>query len=659
MPVRVFQPLVEVYLLVEQPRQRLSHWSQALAPLDSAEAPPAATVDAYYDPTSNQAIFGLRYDELALGPERLGFVIEVARLAEIGMIQPAELSEGDRRRFIGERLASCSVHVGDQRKVVSALVELVRRVRSQKTSTSPPAATLEAMGQVAQRARPTVASRPQPRGDTPDPMLLVAKGTRKVSPARGVPRSTRDVAGEHERRPDLARGSVRQATLDRDGRERSDIDGQALDAAAIPMAELKQVISEPISAQVPRTAGPAMARRDDPRRPSPHVIPRPGVHRANTVMLSSLETQRMIEAANHAANQAEARRHADADGDADPDPDLDTEETDATTEPFLPTAPEPPATAMIYARYLRSGRWVPIRIGSLSLKGAALLTGALPRVDDLVDVALSFANHRALVRGTVAKVSTMQEAAQSGATAFHVSFELDDASRRQLTSLLTAARAANVTIKPPPARSTRRYPVEWPIALGTPRGAVRAEALDVSIDGMFVRPVHPLSLDANVTFTAVLDDPLPAVSGRARVVRTITEADARIAGLASGYGLLILEMNDADRNRWCGFLARIEKRASKRVLIGASATRLAELQGGLVAAGYAVTGGTDPGAIAQLASAEARPVDAALIDAAWLAAGNSPAWVEALFSGRNVPCVTMNGDARRARMAIDRLLAVV
>src|ERR1044071_3661751 len=67
MPSRVSSPLVEVFLLVEQPRQRLSHWSQALAPLDDAAAPPLASVDAYYDPASNQALFGLRYDEQALG----------------------------------------------------------------------------------------------------------------------------------------------------------------------------------------------------------------------------------------------------------------------------------------------------------------------------------------------------------------------------------------------------------------------------------------------------------------------------------------------------------------------------------------------------------------------------------------------------------------
>src|SRR6266567_4737491 len=99
MPSRVPSPLVEVFLLVEQPRQRLSHWSQALAPLDDAAAPALVSVDAYHEPKANLAIFGLRYDELTLG-ERLGYVVEVTLLAEIGMILPAELSDGDRRRFV-------------------------------------------------------------------------------------------------------------------------------------------------------------------------------------------------------------------------------------------------------------------------------------------------------------------------------------------------------------------------------------------------------------------------------------------------------------------------------------------------------------------------------------------------------------------------------
>ena len=118
-------------------------------------------------------------------------------------------------------------------------------------------------------------------------------------------------------------------------------------------------------------------------------------------------------------------------------------------------------------------------------------------------------------------------------------------------------------------------------------------------------------------------------------------------------------MPDDDRERWAAFLTRIEQRSARRVLIGAAPARLAELQSELSAAGYAVTGGSDPGAIAQLASAEAHPVDAALIDARWLAAASMPARVESLFSARKLPCVTVHGDAERARIAVDRLLSVV
>ena len=59
-----------------------------------------------------------------------------------------------------------------------------------------------------------------------------------------------------------------------------------------------------------------------------------------------------------------------------------------------------------------------------------------------------------------------------------------------------------------------------------------------------------------------------------------------------------------------------------------------------------------------LASADTRPVDAALIDATWLTPAMSASWVEELFSARSVPCVTVHGDARRARAAVDKLLAV-
>jgi hypothetical protein len=586
---RVFQSLVEVFLLVEQPGQRLSHWTQALAPLDSLDAPQVASIDVYYDPASSQAIFRLRYDEFALGPQRFGFLVEVALWAEIGMIQPAELSEADRERFVGERLSRCTVHVADQREIVRALVELVRRVADQSSP------SVDAVSPALPRSHAGVAPG-RTRADTMEQTPVIgARGARNMTPAPSppLPRAPRE----------LAHGSVRKPK-------------------SHFVAETERSPGHRAKPEAPDQRSEGSAEYDVR-----------GGRMKYGLLAETVSGQRMIPLVSTDAP------------------------IDVPTEPYLSA----PGGAMhpdtIYARYLRSDRWVRTRIGALSLKGAVLMAGALPRVDDRIDIGLAYMNYRALVRGVVEKISTRQEAASTGATTFSLCFELDAASRRELTALLTAARTAGVTLKPPPLRSTRRYLVEWPITLDMTPGAVRAEVLDVSINGMFVKRRHALALDAEVTFSVVLDDGV-VVSGRARVVRALSDADARAAGLSPGYGLRIIEMSHEDRERWCAFLTRIEQRAGKRVLIGAAPARLAELQNGLVAAGYAVTGGSEPSALAQLASGKAHPVDAALIDASWLARASSLR-VESLFPVRKVPCVTVHGDVRRARIAVDQLLSVM
>src|SRR5689334_6879910 len=95
-----YSPLFDAFLIIEQPRTRLGHWTQALAALDSPLAPPLAAVIALYDPTCDQALLDLRYDEVALGQQSLAFVHEVAQLAEVAIIQPQKLSEPDRQRFV-------------------------------------------------------------------------------------------------------------------------------------------------------------------------------------------------------------------------------------------------------------------------------------------------------------------------------------------------------------------------------------------------------------------------------------------------------------------------------------------------------------------------------------------------------------------------------
>jgi hypothetical protein len=140
-------------------------------------------------------------------------------------------------------------------------------------------------------------------------------------------------------------------------------------------------------------------------------------------------------------------------------------------------------------------------------------------------------------------------------------------------------------------------------------------------------------------------------------VREINESDAARRGLRPGFGLAIQEMGDDDIQRWNLFLGRVQRRSEHRILVGASAARLPELTSGLAGAGYAVIGGTDAGTLVQLSDAEARPPDVAVIDAT-LFEGSEPNWLETLFSARKVPCITLRGDARRARVVVDRLLAV-
>lgn len=574
MQTRVYPPLVEAFLILEQPRQRLSHWSKTLSALDDDRVPSVATVTAYYDASCDQALVGLRYNEFALGHERLAFVIELALIAEIGMIQPSELSEDDRHRFLSERLARCTLNVTDQRSVVTALSKLVARV---------PKGTRDNVARLG------------PKSDITEQVPVVRRT--RAATRRGGRSSTRNMSPHVIARAPAPLPRPRPATEQRKSTVQMDpLDAQKLAAADLASGALRAITKVHEAVKIELTPPP-----ERPPEPPPTVI-------------------------------------------------------EPTNAPYQ-SSPDPLPTKMIFARYLRSGRWIPIRIGALSLRGATLMSGALPRVEDHVDVALAFGEHRALVRGPVQKVSTPDEIEQSGTASFSAAFVLDEKSRRNLTALLTAARAAAVTIKPPPARASRRFPVEWSVTLGTQRGPVRTAALDVSRDGLFVRGTHTLAIDANIRFSVGVDDGGSPVTGRARVMRCLEEADGRYFGVPPGYGLSIVELNDIDRERWIAFLARIEKRADKRVLLGAAPARLGELQGALAAAGYAVVAATGPEALMQLASQE-RQANACVIDALWSPPPPATTWGQALFPGRPIPCVAFRGDPRRARVAIDKALAI-
>lgn len=586
------RPVVEAFLLVDAPSQRLSYWTKALAALDSPQAPPLANVIALYDAHADQAVLSLRYHASPRDPAPLAFVGDIAMVAEVGLIQFGELSSRERQRFSTERLGRCSIAIDHKHQVVEALQELVRRLRFQR------------------------AASPTPRSTTSEPVPAVfAKGTRDELAALSPPASAPTPRGRSATAAPPGDPWKSHPPDSSQSRDPAAPEGpqQFVDSTRIIVDdELRYRVPPPLPRAVRRTADAASSPRQEAPRAS-----------------SSPEN-----AAGHGAPNRGLRRTTD-----------------------LPPVGQVDVRTTILARYLRSGKWLPTRVASLSLKGATLMTGALPRVDDTVDVALSFAGHRALVRGNVDR-ATAQDAAVCGASTFGVQFDLDAASRRQLTTLLTAARDAHVTIKPPPARSTRRFVVEWSMCVGTSRGIIKADAFDVSLGGMFVRPAVALELGATCSISIVLDDGDTVVTGRAKVVRQLDEHSAAACGLSPGFGLSIVEMTDIHRRQWDAFIARIERRAGKRVLVGAPPARLAKLQAILSAAGYAVMGSGDPGSLVELANADARPVDAALIDSRWLVDGGLGSWVENVLSARQVPCVRAAGDARGARMSVDELLAI-
>jgi len=276
-----------------------------------------------------------------------------------------------------------------------------------------------------------------------------------------------------------------------------------------------------------------------------------------------------------------------------------------------PALADPETAPGLEVRYLRGDTWVPARLRALSVRGAYLVAGGLPRQGEWVHLALSFRGTSAVIAGIVHHVTSIADAATTGSSGFSVKFPSDDsAEHRQLVALLQEARGAGVTLRPPPSRVNVRFPVRWPIRISYRDGGFAADALDVSARGMFVHTGH--ALVDEVAFRVPLDSDDTPLNGRARVVRRVNPDVAVARGLAGGYGLSITELGDFDAARWSGFLERIRCRTERRVLVAALRERARPLRDALAATGYAAAAATDLAMLYRFA--EAQPPDALVVD---------------------------------------------
>jgi len=247
----------------------------------------------------------------------------------------------------------------------------------------------------------------------------------------------------------------------------------------------------------------------------------------------------------------------------------------------------------------------------------------------------------------------------TGASGFAVRFpEYACPARTHLVQVLLAARNAGVTLRPPPSRTAVRFPVRWPVEVHTALVAFRSEALDVSAGGLFLSTSRPLEVGVEVRFSLPLDLADLPLEGTGRVSRLLTAEEAVQRGMHAGVGVRITDMTATNRTAWDAFLARVRRRTEKRILIGAAPGRVEELAASLNAAGYTVTSGSDLGLLMRVAELDPCPPDIAVIDADFDQSAAPPGWIEQVFASRQVQCVTIRGDVRRARSMVDRLLHV-
>jgi len=637
----------DLFLVLDSALHRLSYFRTALAPMERQLAHATRGADIYYAVSTGVALLAVHLDRAEFAASDEKFAMRQAEAAGVPVLDPKRLDDGDRAAFYGSYLEGYDLRVPGLAGMSAALSELGKRTWQRR----PRADTAEVLEDMvttqdprpagldrAVRPPPSLAT-PRPRATPPD-MPEALKGRRLGSTPPGTPRPAAAPRGH------LPRGKHSPTHKTPDQRQGFTLVEQAAMARA-ERSHRAPTVRYPLEGELSGAApandpGPNRARgKGRPRERKPTVpetpiaktsTPRPHPHSGTKQQLAPPPPKH---------GWRNGRRVADGTG---PNPAIDERDQ---------------VTLSICVRYQRGGEWVTARLRSLSLKGSYLVAGALPRKGETVRIELAFARVKATVHGFVYHVTTIEDAIDTGAAGFALRFDQENTSQRnQLVALLKRARAAGITIKPPPERAAVRFPVNWPVRVGTRHGGFRADARDLSTGGLFVATGKNLDGE-ELAFRLPLDNGQPPVCGRARVARKVTDDQALERGLETGYGLEIIGLSNSDAPRYQAFLARVRQRIERRVIVAAAPGRLKQLMSAFAAIGYSVTGGSETHALLQLASQSSRPPDAAVIDTSLGACGQDKNRVARDFSNRGVACVPSDNEPPTlTRAVVDRLLGV-
>ena len=250
-------------------------------------------------------------------------------------------------------------------------------------------------------------------------------------------------------------------------------------------------------------------------------------------------------------------------------------------------------------RFRRGDDWQHGRVKSVSREGLHVVTGALPRVGDIVDLSLTQTTERLGLRGEVVYVTRDASVADVGGSGFSARFLLRTGDERQ--TLDRWLRAEGVSkIRGAPSRCEARYPVKWPLTVRLGEVAVHTAALDVSSHGMFVGGNHIPGRQVDLLFH--IDDEKGPLHAGAKVVRRVEPQDAATRGIPAGVGVMLTQIDDPDALRFHSFVDRVARRAHRAVVVATEPARAQVLSAHLQAAGYIAYAVSEPQELIRLAT---------------------------------------------------------
>jgi hypothetical protein len=304
----------------------------------------------------------------------------------------------------------------------------------------------------------------------------------------------------------------------------------------------------------------------------------------------------------------------------------------------------------------RGDEWVAGRLRFLSATRVAVAATATPQVGDPFSLALAYGTRELTIPAVVDSVDRALDLSTPMSTGF--SAVLDDLSPQQSRSLidmLHEASRAGLELTPPPLRPAR-FAVSWPLIVKPIGGEpVRVTALDVSLDGMFIRQCD---LGGRIEFALPVDERGPAIRGYLEVVREMSPAAANDLGFTPGSGVAIRQLAAGDRSRYDAFIGRVRERNERRLLVAAASDQLAPLVTGLRAVGYAVTSSSDPSDIVESISGKLRP-DVAVIDNSLTRLESEAELLMSLLREHHIFTLATGGKhVEETRRAVDELLGI-